>query len=99
MVRKIRNLNVRTREALMADVLPTVATPYFKHLEVLALDALGERVLSLKVVRSYWSGMLDANASTFFEAYTEKETSADVAQFYNRPFGRSLCKHLSAFSY
>ena len=63
--RKIRNLYDRTREALMGgsgDALPNVATPYFKHLEVLALNALGERMLALKVVRSYWGGMLDANA-------------------------------------
>jgi len=93
--RKIRNLYDRTREALTGDALPNVATPYFKHLEVLALNALGERILALKVVRSYWGGMLDANASTFFEAFTEKETTADVAQFYDRPFGRSLCKFVS----
>ena len=95
--RKIRNLFDRTLEALMGDALPNVATPYFKHLEVLALNALSERTLALKVVRSYWGGMLDANASTFFEAFTEKETTADVAQFYDRPFGRSLCKYSSAF--
>ena len=30
------------------DALPNVATPYFKHLEVLALNDLGERMLALK---------------------------------------------------
>jgi len=62
-----------------------------KHLEVLAISRLGERTSALKRIRSYWGGMLDKNATTFFEAFHEKETSADVAQFYDRPFGRSLC--------
>jgi hypothetical protein len=75
----------------MDGILPNVSTPYFRHLEVIALNTLGYRTSALNAVRSYWGGMLDANASTFFEAFTEEETLADIAQFYNRPFGRSLC--------
>jgi hypothetical protein len=91
-IRKVRCLYDRSRDALVGDALPQVATPFFRHLEVLAINALGERVLALTNLRRYWGGMLDVNATTFFEAYTEKETTmSEVAQFYNRPYGRSLC--------
>lgn len=88
-IRKVRCLHDRSREALVGDTLPQVSTPFFRHLEVLAFNTLGERVLALNILRRYWGGMLDADATTFFEAYTENES--DIAQFYNRPYGRSLC--------
>ena len=91
-IHKVRCLYDRSREALLGDTLPKVSTPFFRHLEVLAINALGERTLALTNLRRYWGGMLDANATTFFEAYTENETTmTDTAQFYNRPYGRSLC--------
>lgn len=89
-IRKVRCLYDRSRDALVGDTL--LSTPFFRHLEVLAINTLGERVLALNNLRRYWGGMLDVNATTFFEAYTEKETTmTEVAQFYNRPYGRSLC--------
>ncbi len=93
-VRRCRNLCDRTRKALMGDGLQAVATPYMKHLEVIAICALGERIHALDSIRSYWGGMMDANATTFFEAFNEKETLSDVSEFYNRRFGRSLCEYL-----
>jgi alpha-L-rhamnosidase len=77
----------------MDGTLPNITTPYFKYIEILALNALGDRPSALKVLRSYWGGMLDVNASTFFESFSEEETSVDIARFYDRPFGRSLCKN------
>lgn len=76
----------------MENVLPGVATPYMKHLEVMAFRVLGERIHALESIRSYWGGMIDADASTFFEAFKEKEELSDISKFYNRRFGRSLCK-------
>lgn len=79
---------------MMGDGLQAVATPYMKHLEVIAICALGERMHALDSIRSYWGGMLDANATTFFESFNENETLSDVPEFYNRRFGRSLCEYL-----
>lgn len=90
-VRRVRILYDQTQDVLMDGIIPNVSTPYFRHLEVVALNILGCRTFALKAVRSYWGGMLDANASTFFEAFSEGEKLADIARFYDRPFGRSLC--------
>ena len=75
----------------MTNALTQVATPYMKHLECLAIARLGERRAALQSIRSYWGGMLTTDATTFFEAFNEQETMVDVAQFYDRPFARSLC--------
>ncbi|KAL7544015.1 hypothetical protein ACHAXR_013552 [Thalassiosira sp. AJA248-18] len=88
---RCRNLYDQTQKALMSNRLPAVATPYMKHLETLVIARLGERISALRTVRLYWGGMLENNATTFFEAFHENETLVDVAQFYDRPFGRSLC--------
>lgn len=76
----------------MDDRLSPVTTPYMKHLEIVALCRSCERVAATERMRTYWGGMLDADATTFFEAFNENESLADVAQFYERPFARSLCK-------
>ena len=57
----------------MCDVLPEVATPYMKRLENIAICALGERKHALESIRSFWGGMIDVDASAFFEAVNEKE--------------------------
>jgi len=88
---RCRNLYQQSAEALRGDQLSPVATPNMKHLECLAISRLGERPSALKIIRSYWGGMLARNATTFFEAFNENESLADVAQFYDRPFARSLC--------
>ena len=91
-IRRSRNLHDRSHKALMSDSLPDVVTPYMKHLEVMALSALGDRMHALESIRSFWGGMINADASTFFEAFNENETLSDVCEFYDRRFGRSLCK-------
>ena len=90
-VRQCMGLYDRSREALMGDLLPQVATPYMKTLEILAISKLGERTSALESVRSYWGGMLDSNATTFYEAFNGNETLEDIPKFYERAFGRSLC--------
>jgi alpha-L-rhamnosidase len=42
-------------------------------------------------IKAYWGGMLDASASTFWEAYEPMELDAQHLAFYGRPFGRSAC--------
>lgn len=88
---KIRKLQDASREALLGEELINVGTPYFKHLECLAICRLQDRYIALERIRRYWGGMLSSGATTFYEAYEEGETSEEVANYYDRPFGRSLC--------
>ncbi|MRW89766.1 Bacterial alpha-L-rhamnosidase [Duganella sp. FT80W] len=48
-------------------------TPYLYHYIVEAMLACGMRDEALELVRSYWGGMLDAGADTFWEAYDPQE--------------------------
>ena len=82
----------------MSDSLPNVVTPYMKHLEVMALSAVCGRMHALESIRSFWGGMINANASTFFEAFNENDTLSDVCEFYDRRFGRSLCKYFLKYA-
>lgn len=94
---KCRKLVDESRRALLGKDLASVATPYMKHLELLALVRLNERNAALDQVRKYWGGMLETGATTFYEAFNEdEETAEDVASFYDRPFARSLCHAWSA---
>eukprot|EP00804_Cyclotella_cryptica_P018656 CCRYP_007166-RA/>CCRYP_007166-RA protein AED:0.00 eAED:0.00 QI:116/-1/1/1/-1/1/1/831/1277 len=88
---KIRKLDQQSLDALLGDKLEQVGTPFMKHLECLAISRLGERSSALSKIRNYWGGMLRTGATTFYEAYAEKEMPDDVANFYSRPFARSLC--------
>lgn len=94
--KKCRKLIEGSREALLGKDLASVATPYMKNLECMALIRLGERRAAIEKVRAYWGGMLRTDATTFYEAFNEKETATDVAAFYERPFARSLCHAWSA---
>lgn len=46
-----------------------MVTPYMYHNYVDALLAVGRREKALEVLRSYWGGMLEAGADTFWELY------------------------------
>jgi len=93
---RCKDLFDQSRKVLLGDESPPVSTPYMKHLEIIALAQLGERTSALQSVRSYWGGMIDCNATTFFEAFNENEDVSDIAQFYDRLFARSLCHAWSA---
>lgn len=84
------------KDALEGDVLPSVGTPYMKFFECLALSRLGQKGIAMNKVRSYWGGMLRSGASTFFEAFAEGQDEKVIAEFYNRPYGKSLCHAWSA---
>ena len=97
MIKKCRKLVEESRAALLGEDLADVATPYMKHLECLALIRLDERSAALDEVRKYWGGMLETGATSFYEAFSEEETTiTEVAAFYDRPFARSLCHAWSA---
>ena len=71
--------------------LMPIDTPYMRFYELEALCAIGRQEQVLDEMRSYWGGMLEKGATTFWELYRPGETGKDVYEMYGRPFGRSLC--------
>lgn len=51
-------------------------TPYMYHNYVDALITAGERAAALDVLKSYWGGMVDAGADTFWELYDPDDPNA-----------------------
>ena len=77
------------RRVLLSDTVQKITTPYMHFYE---LDALGRLGLVEDVVQemdSYWGGMLDEGATSFWETFDPGED--DHYAMYGRPFGRSLC--------
>ena len=81
---------------LLNDNVAPVGTPYMMALETLALSRCGRKAKMLENIRKYWGGMLDRDASTFWEAYDDSAKGAEQYAFYGRTFGKSLCHMWSA---
>ena len=81
----------RIAEHLLKDELPAVGTPYMKAFEIMALDRAGFKEEAVQEIRRYWGGMMNVGATTFFEAYGEGKKGKSFYDFYNRPYGLSLC--------
>ncbi|MDX2111587.1 MAG: hypothetical protein SFY80_15255 [Verrucomicrobiota bacterium] len=84
------------QNAVLANVLlnPAVApvgTPYMKYFEVRALGFCGQHQAMATMISDYWGSMLDAGASTFWEALDSTHQGDQHHAFYGRPFGKSLC--------
>lgn len=68
-----------------------VGTPYMAGFENIALARLGDIQNMLTRVKNYWGGMLDLDATTFWEAYDSDHEGKEHYSFYGRPYGKSLC--------
>ncbi len=79
------------KNVLMNDAVEAITTPYFKFYELEALAQLGCMDTVMEVIRSYWGGMLDKGATTFWEEYKPHETEAAQYGMYGDKFGKSLC--------
>lgn len=60
------------RVEMMPDVVGMV-TPYMYHNYIDALMQLGQREQALKKLETYWGGMADQGADTFWELYNPKD--------------------------
>jgi hypothetical protein len=62
----------------LLDVKPEmgVATPYAYHHVIEALLHVGEKERALELMRTYWGGMIELGADTFWEAFDPKDTNA-----------------------
>ena len=53
-----------------------VATPYAYHHVIEALLHVGEKEKALELMKTYWGGMIELGADTFWEAFDPKDPNA-----------------------
>ncbi|MFH0761936.1 MAG: alpha-L-rhamnosidase C-terminal domain-containing protein [Bacteroidota bacterium] len=68
-----------------------MGTPYMYSFENMALARTGNVQSMLDRVKNYWGGMLEQGATTFWEAYDIEQKGNEQYEFYDRPYGKSLC--------
>lgn len=73
------------------DKVPQITTPYFKYYELEALCKIGKTSEAAERIRSYWGGMLDLGATTFWEEYKPYEHGKEHLAMYGNPYDKSLC--------
>lgn len=73
-----------------------VGTPYMAGFEKMAFARLGDAGLMLDQIKTYWGGMIEKGATSFWEAYEPEEKGRDCYAYYDRPYGKSLCHAWSA---
>ncbi len=61
---------------LESDPKMGVSTPYGYHHVIEALLHVGEKDKALELMRTYWGGMIQLGADTFWEAFDPKDTKA-----------------------
>jgi len=79
------------RNVLLNQGVAPVGTPYMKFFEARALAACGAQEAMVAMIRDYWGSMVEAGASTFWEAHEVMQQGVERYAFYDRPFGKSLC--------
>ncbi|MDL2243342.1 alpha-rhamnosidase [Bacteroidales bacterium OttesenSCG-928-J19] len=89
-------LDQAKKEAVKKNVLLNpqalkITTPYMRFYELEALCILGEHDHVMNEIRSYWGGMLQEGATSFWEKYNPKEQGREHLAMYGRPYGKSLC--------
>ena len=82
--------SVRTHTFFDKTVL-SIVTPYMKFYEMAALCELGSQSEVGQYIHEYWGGMLDNDATTFWELYDPEISGENQYAMYGRPFGKSLC--------
>ena len=73
------------------DELPQITTPYFKFFELDALGKLGDLDKIWETLHSYWGGMIERGAVTFWELFDPAQEGIEQYGMYGDPFGKSLC--------
>ena len=79
------------RNVLLNPDVPQITTPYFKFFELDALCRLGYLDQVMERIKSYWGGMLDRGAVTFWEEFDPRQSGPEQYAMYGDPFGKSLC--------
>lgn len=76
---------------LLNPEINEIHTPYFKFWELEVMAKIGEFSYVIEQIKSYWGGMLDEGATTFWEYYDPNETGVDKYAMYGDKYGKSLC--------
>ena len=79
------------RNVLMNDEVEKIVTPFMRFFELSALCLAGETDAVYREVLSYWGGMLDEGATSFWELYDKDCTGVEKYAMYDRKYGKSLC--------
>ncbi len=79
------------QHVLLNDSIQKITTPYMRFYELEALCAMGEQAYVLKEMKSYWGGMLNLGATSFWEEYNPTKIGTEHFAMYGRKFGKSLC--------
>jgi alpha-L-rhamnosidase len=83
--------NQIVKNVILNDEIPAITTPYFKFYELEALCKAGQIEKVTEIIGSYWGGMLNEGATTFWEEYDPKMKGAEHFAMYGEPFDKSLC--------
>lgn len=76
---------------LLNEEVAAITTPYFKFYELEALAKLGRFDVVMDTLKSYWGGMLERGADTFWEEYKPEQLQEEQYGMYGDKYGKSLC--------
>ncbi|QJD84299.1 alpha-L-rhamnosidase-related protein [Cohnella herbarum] len=79
------------RNVMLNDEVQRIVTPYMRFYELAALCGIGETSRVVEEIKSYWGGMLDLGATSFWETFDPSQSGSEHYAMYGRPFGKSLC--------
>ncbi len=79
------------KNVILNDEVPAITTPYFKFYELEALCIAGKMEKVTDIIRSYWGGMLNEGATSFWEEYDPNMSGSEHYAMYGDPFDKSLC--------
>jgi alpha-L-rhamnosidase len=71
--------------------VPRIETPYMRFHELAALCESGEHDYVRREMLSYWGGMIELGATSFWEEYDPSLQGETHYGMYGMPFGKSLC--------
>ena len=78
-------------KVLLNEEVAAITTPYFKFYELEALAKLGRFDVVMDTLKSYWGGMLERGADTFWEEYKPEQPEEEQYGMYGDKYGKSLC--------
>ncbi|MFD0670932.1 amylo-alpha-1,6-glucosidase [Cohnella sp. GCM10027633] len=89
-------LNAEQRDSVVRNVMlnpgvPKIRTPYMRFHELAVLCESGAHDYVRREMLSYWGGMIELGATTFWEEYDPSLADDEHYAMYGMPFGKSLC--------
>ena len=84
------------QNVILNEAIPAITTPYFQFFELDALCRTGYLDTVMERIRTYWGGMLERGAVTFWEEFDPDAPKEEQYDMYGDKFGKSLCHAWSA---